>query len=227
MPKGGGGRRRGAMKVQEVMQEQVKTVRVDTSLKDAAGLLAEHGISGLPVVNGDGEVLGVVSEADILVKTHGPRPERGTVFERLLGPVDPKLAAKTQALTAGEAMTAPAVTIRRDAQVSEAAGLMAKLGINRLPVVEQGRLVGILTRADVVRAFIRADDAIAAEIGEDVVGRVFWLSPDRVQVGVEDGKVTLDGELDHESIATLLAEHVRRVPGVVSVDSRLRWKVGS
>jgi CBS domain-containing protein len=208
------------MKVREVMTSDVTTVGRDTSLKDVAAILAERHISGVPVVDGDGAVLGVVSEADIVQKEVPAPPERTGLF-RWLDVETGEVRAKIAARTAGEAMTAPAVTIEVDRPVSEAASLMVKRRIKRLPVVDRGKLVGIVTRADLVEAFLRPDDAIEREILEDVALRTFAIAPETLHVEVENGEVTLGGEVETADTAELLAAFVQRVPGVVSVRSHV------
>ncbi|MCC6223675.1 MAG: CBS domain-containing protein [Thermoleophilia bacterium] len=213
------------MKVRDVMVQDVLTVGPETSLKDVAAALSGRGISGLPVVDSAGFVIGVVSEADILVKERTPAPRRSGIMGWLAGPPEPAELAKLDARTAGEAMTSPVLTISPGESVARAAALMVEEGVNRLPVVDGDRLVGIVTRADLVRAFTRDDDAIAREISEDVVLRKFWTAPENVSVSVQHGEVTLGGEVESRSVAELMAAFVGRVPGVVSVDaSQLSWR---
>jgi len=212
------------MKIADVMARDVTTVSPETSLKDVARTLAEAGFSGLPVVSAEGEVLGVVSEADILVKERAPERRRGGILGWLLEPSDAEAQAKLEARTAGEAMTSPAITVESTEPVSRAAALMVERGVNRLPVVEDGKLVGIVTRADLVRAFVRDDALIAREIRDDVVLRQFWIDPESLAVSVTNGEVSLRGQVEKRSIAELLASFVERVPGVVAVDSQLTWR---
>lgn len=208
------------MKIDEVMTTDVVTVGVDTPLKQAATLLARHGISGLPVVDESGAVVGVLSEADILVKEGGAKKKSGGVLGWLLEPSEPWLEEKLEAVTAGEAMTAPALTITPDRPVREAALTMLEEGVNRLPVVDDaGKLVGIVSRANLVRAFTRTDAEIAKEIETDVLRRTLWLEPGSVRVAVEDGNVALEGRVETEGDVELLTTMARRVPGVVSVTS--------
>jgi CBS domain-containing protein len=211
------------MRVQDLMTTQVLTVRTAASLKDAAALLAEYRISGLPVVDDDRHVLGVLSEGDILFKESCP-PDRPSLLERLLtvpSTFDPKLAART----VGEAMSAPALTIGRRRPVTEAAARMIDEGVNRLPVVDdEQRLIGIITRADLVRAFVRSDAEVEQEIREDVLRRVMWIEPGVVGVEVAGGEVRLTGEVDTKSDAEILPRLVQRVPGVVGVLSKVRWR---
>jgi CBS domain-containing protein len=174
-------------------------------------------------VNEHETVLGVVSEADILVKARGPKAQHGGLIGWLLsgGTAD---ADGLAARTAAEAMTAPAATIGPHRDISEAARLMLDRGIKRLPVVEAyGGLVGIVTRSDLVRAFARPDEEIAREISEEVVKRTLWLDERAVDVHVAAGEVQLSGEVDQRNEAELLASFVQRVPGVLGVQSSVTW----
>ena len=213
------------MKVKELMTTDVRTVGVDTPLKEVAEVLAGEGISGLPVVDEAGRVVGVVSEADILYKER-PRPRRRSgPLAWFLDVEAYDAAVKGAARTAGEAMTEPPVTVGPDRAVAEAARLMIERGVNRLPVVRDGELLGIVTRADLVRAFTRSDEQVAAEIRDDVLRRALWLEPGVVDVAVEGGEVTLTGTLEGRSDSELLTTLVRRVPGVVGVHSEVGWRV--
>jgi CBS domain-containing protein len=210
------------MRIEEVMTRAVRTVAPETSLKEAAEILAELRISGLPVVEA-GKVVGVLSEADILSKERGEAPFRGgllgLVFENGHG------RAKLLAKTVGEAMTSPAITIGPQRPVPEAAAVMIDKKINRLPVVDdEGTLVGLVSRADLVRAFVRPDDEIAREIREDVVLHTLWIAPEQLDVKVENGAVMLAGQVETKDDAELLPEFVRRVPGVIEVQSSLTWE---
>ena len=187
------------MKVKEVMTANVATVGPDASLKKVAAILADLHISGLPVVDEDGHVLGVVSEGDIVQKEANGRPGR----------------------TAGEAMTSPAVTIEADRPVTQAASLMVENSVNRLPVLAGGKLAGIVSRADLVRAFLRYDEQIAREIREEVALGTFAIAPESLHIEVANGEVTLGGEVETEDVAELLPAFVERVPGVVAVNSHL------
>jgi len=207
------------MKVQDLMTRDVTTVAPATSLRDAAGLLARKGISGLPVVSATGEVVGVLSEADIVVKAGGE-----VTRNRLLGWLlesDFGLEDKIRAVTVGDAMSAPPVTISPKRPVHEAARLMVAENVNRLPVVDKGKLTGIITRADIVRAFTRSDAELLDEIRKDILRGTFWLEPGRVTVTVVDGEVTLRGDVETEADQELLPHFVAHVPGVISVDADL------
>lgn len=139
------------MKVSEVMTENVFTVTPDTPLAIVATRMLEYGVSGMPVVQG-GRVVGVVSETDILYKERTMPHRDGLVDSIAHFPEDPP-RAKVEARTAREAMTMPAVTVAPERSLSDAAALMLDLGIDRLPVVRGGLLAGIVTRADIIRAF--------------------------------------------------------------------------
>ncbi|HET6600510.1 MAG TPA: CBS domain-containing protein [Gaiella sp.] len=212
------------VRVGDVMTRDVVSVTSETPLKDVAAMLVERGISGLPVCDADGAVVGVLSEADLLVKQGGAPERSGGLFAWLVETASAPDLAKLRAHTAGEAMTAPAVTVETDSPVSEAARTMVSLGVNRLPVVEDGRLVGIVTRADLVRLFTRSDEEIARDIRQDVVKRL-WIAPERIEVDVEQGEVVLRGEVDTEVEARLLEKRIPLVAGVVGVRSELSWAV--
>ncbi len=216
------------MRIREIMTSEVFTVRPDTPLKEVAAALAERRISGVPVVDEEGEVLGVVSEADILFKERGPSTRTGTLAW-LLDPYGFEGRLKLEARTAAEAMTAPAKTIASWRSVSAAAAQMLEQRINRLPVVdERGALVGIVTRSDLVRAFVRPDAEIEREIREDVLRQALWLdAPERVEVAVEGGRVRLGGTVATRSDAELVSAFVAKVPGVVEVESSVGWIDGN
>ena len=212
------------VRVGEVMTRDVVSVTPETPIKDVAAMLVERGISGLPVCDADGAVVGVLSEADLLVKQGGSPERSGGLFAWLVETASAPDLAKLRAHTAGEAMTAPAMTVEAASPVSEAARTMVSLGVNRLPVVEDGRLVGIVTRADLVRLFTRSDEEIARDIRQDVVKRL-WIAPERIEVDVEQGEVVLRGEVDTEVEAGLLEKRIPLVAGVVGVRSELSWAV--
>ena len=209
------------MKVQDVMTTDVATIGPDALLKDAATGLVRRRISGMPVVDDAGVVLGVLSETDILAK-EGDEQRNAGFLHWLVDPADPWITARFDAVTVSDAMSAPARTIAPNRPIAEAATVMLDEDVNRLPVVDAGgTLVGIVSRGDLVRAFARTDEEIRAEIEEDVIRKVMWLSPSAVDVTVTDGVVTLEGEVATESDAVLLPTFARKVPGVVDVSSSL------
>ena len=210
------------MKIEELMTRDPVAVGPDTPLKDVATILLEHRISGVPVIGERLEVLGVVSEADIVAKEAGPESHDRRMIAWLLGGREldeQKLAART----AAEAMTSPAVTIAVGRTVTEAARLMTNDGIKRLPVVDdEGALIGIVTRTDLVRAFARTDREIEREI-RDTVLRTLWIEEPGLNLRVEHGEVRLSGKIQRRADAELLETFAERVPGVVAVHSTLRW----
>jgi CBS domain-containing protein len=139
------------MNVREIMTEDVITADPDSSVELVAKTLIEHRISGLPVVR-KGRIVGVVSEKDLLFKERDVKQHH--LLSLIFNPPDPQIARKNAARTAAEAMTSPAMTIAPNKTVKEAAEVMTEYDVNRLPVVDGGQLVGIVTRADIVRAFV-------------------------------------------------------------------------
>lgn len=207
------------MKVKDVMTRDVVTVQDSASLKTAASLLLEHSISGLPVV-ADGVLVGVFSERDLLFKEQ-VRPERKRWIGWLMDPTAVSDQPKLDAHQVREAMTSPAITIHASESVGAAARLMLEAGVSRLPVIEKQVLAGIVTRADLVKAFLRPDEEIAIEIRDGVVAGSMWLDRDAIGVTVDNGDVTLAGHLRDEYERELLTRLVERVPGVVSVEAQI------
>jgi CBS domain-containing protein len=140
------------------------------------------------------------------------------VLQRFLEgpPVDDRFYARS----VGDAMSSPALTIQRDRPVAQAASTMLAEGINRLPVVDaKGHLVGLITRGDLVRAFIRDDDALRLEITQLI--HDLWLDATPVEITVDQGNVTIRGEVENEADARVLRTMIRRIPGVIDVDAKL------
>jgi CBS domain-containing protein len=211
------------MLVRDLMSPAVHTFHPGTPLRDAASVLVVKGISGAPVCDAEGHVLGVLSESDILFKEHGVDADRGRLLGWLSEAMAGDLLAKQAARSVGEAMTSPAITIRPGATVAAAARAMTNERVNRLPVVDGERLVGIITRADLVRAFTRSDEEIQKEL-EDVIARQLWIPLEYVQLEVERGLVHVTGTVDTRTEAELVTAFATRVPGVVDVLSELDWR---
>jgi CBS domain-containing protein len=209
------------------MTREVVTARPEMPIKKVATLLIEHGISGMPVLDDDRRVVGVVSEGDLLVKEQGADAVDRRPLARIFGDSRATRAqlAKVRALTAGDAMTAPAITTTPDASVTEAAATMTRRQINRLPVVEGEVLVGMISRADLVRAFVRSDEELAATIRDEVLYRTLWLDPARFDVAVTNGKVRILGRVERRSTAEMIERVISLVPGVVGVAAELPWEV--
>jgi CBS domain-containing protein len=213
------------MKVKDVMTTDVACVHPGASLKEAARLMVERRISGLPVVDDSGGVLGVISEGDLLVKERGAPEGTPGALAWLTGGRGNGWS-KLEARVVGEAMSSPAATIGPERPVAAAATLMLEREVNRLPAVDRtGRLVGIVTRADLVRAFARTDAEVAREIRDEVITRQMWLTDDeRVTVEVAAGEVTLRGCVARRDDAEVLPKLAAHVPGVVAVSSELTWR---
>ncbi len=213
------------MKVQEIMTTDVLTIGPEAEIRDVARIFVERGISGLPVCGAGREVLGIVSEGDIVFKEQGLEPNGRSMLSSFGGKAT-KDTKKALAVKVHEAMTAPAITVSQHCSVAEAARLMSEHGINRLPVLRRDELVGIVTRTDLVRAFVRSDEDIRREIREEVLRGTLWLEvPEAVVVQVERGAVRLSGRMETRSEALLLERLVGRVPGVVSVQPNLSWTI--
>lgn len=215
------------MTVRDVMTRPVLTVRPDTPLKDVARLLIDAGIAGAPVVDGQGSVLGVVSEGDFLIKEQGAEGLRHRRLAALLGEGRETRSQREKlgARTAAQAMSAPALTISPDRAIREAAALMTERRVNRLPVVDAGRLVGIVTRSDLVRAYVRSDEELRRTILEDVILKALWLNPASFKVAVTDGEASIAGNVERRSTAVMVEESVRMVPGIVAVNADLHWGI--
>jgi CBS domain-containing protein len=209
--------------VADVMTTQVVKARPAMPLKELARVLAEHHVSALPVLDEDDRVIGVVSERDLLGKLRGPTRRRARWWQRRRTRDDLRRATGD---TVGAVMTTGAVTIEPRARLAEAARLMTEHDVKRLPVVdEHGELVGIVSRADLLKTYLRTDDQIRDEILVDVFTHVLWADPTTVQVSVHDGLVTLAGTVDERSVAEMAERLVRRVDGVVDVVSELTYRI--
>ncbi|PJE95119.1 hypothetical protein CUT44_26135 [Streptomyces carminius] len=202
-----------------VMTADVVTATPGTPFKRITELLARHGISGLPVVDDDDKVLGVVSESDLLNHQAHQDPGAG---RRPLSRTARHRADAAEARTAGELMTAPAVTVQALDSVPRAARTMVEHRVQRLPVLdEEDRLVGIVTRRDLLGVFLRPDAEIRAEVIDDVLVRALWIPPDTVTVTVTDGVVTLTGRVERSTDIPIALRMAGRVEGVVAVVDRL------
>lgn len=207
--------------VESVMTRDVISVPPEATYKDIAGRLRDHRISALPVVDTNGQVLGIVSEADLLLKEEHPAPQPGS--ELLDRHCD---AAKSMARHAAALMTSPAVAVPSTATLRQAASLMHRRNIKRLPVVDAtGALVGIVSRADLLRAFLRSDASIVHEIREEVLAREAQNDLGAILIEVEGGVVRLAGELETRDLARILVRQVAAIEGVVGIDDQLRWRL--
>ncbi len=198
------------MQVVDVMTTDVITVRADTPINDAARLMFRNRVSGLPVCDEGSLLVGIITEADFL-RLEVARQEADN-----LAPVE----------TVGEVMNRSVLTISPDQPIVDAARIMVINDVNRLPVVDaDSKILGIVSRLDVVAVFTRPDDVIEDEIREDVVRRVLFVDPDSISVAVTNGVAEFEGEIGTRTESRLLEELVRRLDGVVRVENRLTWRI--
>lgn len=212
-------------KVGSVMTMEVVRATRATPFKEVARLLGEHHISGLPVVDEDEKVIGVLSETDLMARqadTPDPyEPKRRFRLAALTSRAR-KQAAKARARTAGQLMTEPPVTVHADDTIVEAARTMAQHHVERLPVLdEEQRLVGIVTRRDLLQVFLRPDAEIRQEVIDEVLVRALWLMPHSVDVLVAEGVVTLSGQMERKSETEIAVSMTRQIDGVVAVVDKL------
>jgi CBS domain-containing protein len=188
-------------KVRDVMTDRVVAVREAASYKEIVAALTRFGVSAVPVIDAGQQVVGVVSEADLMAKVE---------------------AADDRA---DELMTSPAVTIRPDASIADAARLMDGEEVKRLPVVDaDGRLIGIVARSDLLSMYLRPDGALRQEVCAEVLDRVLCIEPGVVEVSVERGVVTLRGTVDRRSTAAIAVRLVHAIGGVVDVIDELSFE---
>jgi len=188
------------------MTTDVVAVGPRASIRDAARLMYRYRVSGLPVIDFDDRVLGIITEGDFL-SMEIERVETGQLPSEV-----------------GDVMSTDVKTIDADMDVVGAARFMQAQGIKRLVVAEDGKLVGIISRFDIVAAFTRPDDLIEDEIREDLIRRVLFMDPETVDVDVSNGVVALIGTTGTRTEARLMEELARRLDGVVDVRSELQWR---
>jgi CBS domain-containing protein len=208
--------------VRDVMATEVATVEPSTPFKEIAARLARHRVGVVPVLDPDRRVLGVVTEADLLLKQEhfDAAANVPLVWSRRRR----REREKAAAVVAGKLMTAPVVTVSPTATVAEAARRLLAAGVQLLPVVDEGeRLVGIISRADLLRVFTRPDRAIEREIMDDVIAADFMMAPSRFFIHVDNGVVVLQGRVERRSLIPDLVRAVHGVEGVVRVENRLTF----
>jgi len=208
-------------KVSDVMTTPVVTAGERTPFKDLAELMGQAGVNAVPVVTDKGHVVGVVSVTDLLLKQADPDPEP----HPLAGPGRRRELRKSTGTVAAELMTMPAITISPTATVDEAARIMRKHRIGRLPVVDggTGRLVGVIARRDCIGVYTRPDEELRHDIVHGLIDQELIMDPNRFAVTVEDGRVTIEGKTERRSQIPTLVGSLRRVEGVVSVTARLEF----
>ena len=196
------------MQVVDLMTTDVITVSSETGIRDAARLMFRNRVSGLPVTTADGTLAGIITEADFL-RLEVERQEGASDFGE----------------TVADVMSPGVVTTGPDTEIYDAAKMMTFQDIKRLPVVDDdSRLLGIISRADIVSVFTRPDDVIEDEIREDLIRRVLFIDPDQLDVSVTNGVVTFIGEVGTRNEARLLSELAARLDGVFHVESKLSWR---
>ena len=216
-------------KVGSVMSTEVVRAEYGTPFKEVARRLGEHRISGLPVVDEDDKVIGVVSETDLMARqadTPDPfEPKKRFRFAPMTAGAR-RQAAKSRARTAGQLMSEPPVTVHADNTIVEAARTMAEHRVERLPVLDEAdRLVGIVTRRDLLKVFLRPDAEIRTEVVEEVLVRALWLAPRSIDVAVTEGVVTLSGHMERKSETEIAISMTRQIDGVVAVVDKLTFRL--
>jgi len=209
--------------VKDVMTTRVVSVTKNASFRTMAAALREHRVSAFPVLDDDGKVIGVVSEADMLAKEALVSEPEG-MPGMIAGLLRRKEHEKARGTTAGDLMTSPPITVSPDDTLERAARLMYTRKVKRLPVVDaNGHLVGIIGRADLLTAFDRSDEDIRREILDQVFRRELSTDPAAFTVQVKDGIVTLEGVAETREFGHEIVEELRHVQGVVAVRDRLAY----
>ena len=209
--------------VKDVMTTRVVSVTKDASFRAMAAALHEYRISAFPVLDDEGKVIGVVSEADMLAKQALESEPEG-MPGMIAGLLRRKEHEKARGTTAGDLMTSPAITVTPDDTLERAARLMYTRKVKRLPVVdENGHLVGIIGRADLLIMFDRSDEDIRREILDQVIRHDLHTDPAVFTVEVKEGIVTLEGVAETEEFGHEIVQQVRHVQGVVAVRDRLTY----
>jgi len=210
------------MRVRDLMTTDILTVGPEASLKEAARRMLEGEISGLPVINDDGNLVGIITEADFMATEADRRVTRRAGLLRLFVR-DAEIPSHERLV--GDVMTADVKVIGPESDHAEAARLMEKEGIKRIPVVADGQLIGLIARADMLKAYVRSDQEIIDEIQGHVMKDILWIDSRRVEIECVDGNVIVSGHLETKSDASLLIELTRRLDGVTSVSDHLTWEV--
>lgn len=209
--------------VADVMTVGAISVQRDTPFRQIVDIMELHNINAVPVVDAADHVIGLVSSADLMSKIEYAGSHGRALFERQRVRA---ARAKSTGTAAGDLMTTPVVTVSARTSLVAAAKVMDEGRFKRLPVVDQdGRLVGMVTRRDLLKVFLRPDRQIRAEIVDEVLDGIAGVEPTQVTVDVGDGVVTLLGEVDRRSLLPVVRRLVERVDGVVDVVSHLTYAV--
>jgi CBS-domain-containing membrane protein len=205
------------------MSTPVVAVSADAGFKEVVAALAGLAVGAVPVIGRDGYVLGVLSETDLLHKE-----EFKDADERVRPLLERRARRATRdkaaAVAAAGLMTAPAVTVTPETTLPAAARLLDVRHITRLPVVDdERRLIGIVTRSDLLRGFLRPDERIREQVAAEVVRNALWAGPEQVAVDVTDGVVTLSGQVELKSLIGFAVRLARALDGVVDVVDKLTY----
>ncbi|MFF1477071.1 CBS domain-containing protein [Streptomyces sp. NPDC058301] len=202
--------------VGDVMTEDVVTLHPNTPLQDVVGLLDANDIVAAPVVDDDGSLVGVVSASDVL------RHETGMPDPQGQDGNEAGVWGKARARTAGALMSSPVFTAHADWTIPRAARELRSRHVKQLPVVgDDGLLTGIVSRSDLLDAFIRSDAEIRGEVEQDVLRRILGLDEGSVAIEVRDGVVTLWGHVSEPRLVLVVVGLCQGVDGVVAVDAHL------
>lgn len=210
------------MKLRNLMTRDVVTVGPGASLKEAARRMIEAGVSGLPVTEEGDRLVGIVTEADFVATEANRRRSKRAGLLRFLFRED---EMPSEERLVADVMSTNLITLGPDADHAEAARLMERENVKRIPVVEAGALVGLVSRGDILKVFARPDHEIIEEIRDHVMGDILWIDSRRVSLKCSDGNLELRGLLETKSDADLLVRLSSRVDGVISVANHLDWEI--
>lgn len=208
--------------VRDVMTSPVVTVPPDAPVKAVAEVLLSNRVSAVPVVDSHGHVVGMVSEADLLVKELAQGS--GTHLPWFEGSHAQDVRRRREAVTAQGLMSGPVISVHPDTTLRQAAKTMCEKRIKRLPVISGGWLVGIISRADALRVYLLPDEQLRRH-AERTLQWTLGPAADHLAVVVNEGVVIITGEVQARGEAELAARLLGRLEGVVGVDSRVRWRV--
>ena len=216
-------------RVGDVMTRTVVTVREDTPFKDLVRVMHEHRVGGVPVLDAQDRLTGIVTEADLLRAeddTRQPRP-RSAFLEWFIHPARlAKIESRADGLRAADVMTKEVITVSPQTQVHDAIRTLLRAGVKRLPVIDtQSRVLGIVSRRDLLSPFLRTDEEIRREVYEEVIRGTMWIDPATISVEVHHGVVTLRGRVERRSETQILVALVRRVAGVVGLRDELTYDI--
>ncbi len=207
--------------VSDAMTRTVVVVNESAPFKEVVRRMQEFRVSAVPVIDGNGRLVGIVSEGDLILKEDPYLEGDGHLLETRRQRVERQKAA---GLVAAQLMSSPVATVAADASLGEAARMMHRRGVKRLPVVDaEGNVLGIVSRSDLLKVFLRPDADIEKDVSEGVIERTLWIDPATIRVEVRDGVVRLEGQIERRSLIPVLVGLVHGVEGVVGVEDRLSF----